>query len=176
MVTDVVGQPLRVFDDRGQVFRFEHDALRRVTHAWVQPAVGSEQLLLRNAYGELAASPKASNLHGRLLREYDGAGMVEHGAFDFAGNELASARTLHVEATATPDWVALATETTLAGLDTEAASSLDSETFTTTATYDALGRLVTQTTHDGSVTRYAYNEAGLLESVAVDIRGVRIPA
>lgn len=175
MVSDVLGQPLRLFDDRGRTFRFEHDALRRATHAWVQPAVGSEQLLVRNAYGELAASPEASNLRGRLLRQYDGAGVVEHVAFDLAGNELQTTRMLHVTATATPDWVALATETTLAGLDAAAASLLDTETFTTTATYDALGRPVTQTTHDGSISRYAYNEAGLLESVAVDIRGASPP-
>src|SRR5690606_30163748 len=145
MVSDVLGQPLRVLDDRGQVFRFEYDELRRVTHAWVQPSVGAEQLLVRNAYGELAASPKASNLRGRLLRQYDGAGLVEHVAFDFAGNELQTDRTLHVTATATPDWVALATETTLAGLDTAATSPLDTETFSTAATYDARGQTATQT-------------------------------
>jgi hypothetical protein len=89
--------------------------LRRPTHHVVRPSGGSEALVLRSVYGELAASPEASNLRGRLLRQYDGAGLVEHVAFDFAGNELETTRRLHVTATATPDWVALATETTLTG-------------------------------------------------------------
>ncbi len=58
------------------------------------------------------------------------------------------------------------------GLDTAAASLLETQTHTTEMTCDALGRVVTQTTPDDSVTSYAYNEGGLLESVQVDVRGV----
>ncbi len=171
MVADVLGAPLRLFDDRGQTFRFEFDELRRVTHEWMQPSTGSEQLLTRNAYGELATSPQTNNLRGRLLRQYDGAGLLEHSSFDFAGNELSTDRRLHVTATATPDWVSLSSATTLAALDTAHATLLQTETFSSSGTYDALGRPVTMTSNDGSVTRYAYNAAGMLESVDVDVRG-----
>lgn len=82
------------------------------------------------------------------------------------GDAARSIRTLHVTATATPDWVALATETTLAGLETAAASLLETETFTTTATYDVLGRPVTQTTHDESLS--VRPQAGPISSLLGD--------
>lgn len=52
-----------------------------------------------------------------------------------------------------------------------AASLLSSETFTTSSTFDALNRVVTLTTPDASVYIPTYNEANLLETVSVKIRG-----
>ena len=46
-----------------------------------------------------------------------------------------------------------------------------SEQFESSTTYDALNRAVTVTTPDGSVARPEYNEAGLLERMAVNLRG-----
>jgi hypothetical protein len=148
-VSDVLGQPLRFYDENGWVFWFQFDELRRTTHAWVKLVAsrGGGQILVRNVYGEIATSPKTNNLRGRLLRQYDGAGLVEHLDFDFAGNELQTDRRLMQDATTTPDWVGLASATTLAALDTAHASLLDSsETFSTTATWDALGRRRRRTT------------------------------
>ena len=172
-MVDVMGTPLRAFDDPafGREYRWEYDVLRRPTHHWVQPSTGSEVLVTRTVYGETASSPQTNNLRGRTLRVYDGAGLLESVAFDFAGNLLEQQRTLTEAHDVVPDWVSLATETTLSGLDTAAASLLDTEVFSTEGTFDAFGRPVTRTTPDGSVTRYVYNDAGLLESVSADVRG-----
>jgi len=173
-MVDVMGTPLRAFDDPtlSRVHRWEYDALRRPTHHWVlEPPAVTEQLVTRTVYGETATSPQTNNLRGRTLRMYDGAGLLESVAFDFAGNLLEQERTLMDAHDVVPDWVTLANETMLSGLDTAAASLLDTEVFTTEGTFDAFGRPVTRTTPDGSVTRYGYNDAGLLESVSADVRG-----
>ncbi len=171
-LSDVGGAPLRLFDDRGHTHRFEYDELRRPTHHWVLPNVGSEALVLLNVYGELATNPQDDNLRGTLLRQYDGAGMVHNVRFSFDGQLLQSERTLPLAYDQVPDWVDLDAETTLSGLDTAAASFLEAHPHTIEATFDALGRVVSQTTPDASVTSYAYNEGGLLQSVQADVRGV----
>jgi RHS repeat-associated protein len=48
---------------------------------------------------------------------------------------------------------------------------LDAETFETAWTYDALGRVVTHTTPDQSVTEQSYSPRGLVSALAVKIRG-----
>jgi RHS repeat-associated protein len=171
MATTVLGEPLRMFDALGRSFRFQRDELRRPTHHWMQPAVGDEVLLTRIVYGEIATSPADDNLRGRVLRTYDSAGLVANVSFDFAGNLLEQTRQLAIDYETTPDWVDLASETTLAGLDTAGASLLEAEVFTTSGTFDAFGRPVTRTTPDASVTAYTYNDAGLLESVEAAVRG-----
>jgi RHS repeat-associated protein len=171
---DVAGAPLRLFDGLDRTHRFQYDDLRRPTHHWVQPDGGSEALVLLNVWGETAADPEDENLRGQLIRQYDGAGLVESGRFHFAGHLLEQSRTLATTYDAVPDWVDLANETTLGDLDTVAATNelLETQTFANETTFDALGRPVERTTPDGSVTRYAYNVGGLLESVEADVRGV----
>ena len=55
--------------------------------------------------------------------------------------------------TTTPDWIDLAAETDPGDMETAAAAVLESEAFTTSWTFDALGRVTTQTAPDASVTR-----------------------
>src|SRR5262249_1613924 len=56
-------------------------------------------------------------------------------------------------------------------LDWARAPALGSEIFTSSTTYDALNRPLTVTGPDGSVVRPSYNEANLLEQLAVNLRG-----
>ncbi len=77
--------------------------------------------------------------------------------YDFRGNLLASRRQLACEYKATLDW--------------SASPALEAETFTTSTTYDALNRPTSGTAPDKSVYRPVFNEAGLLETVRVDMRG-----
>ncbi|MFO0553353.1 MAG: RHS repeat-associated core domain-containing protein [Polyangiaceae bacterium] len=90
---------------------------------------------------------------------------------DFKGNLLASERQLATTYDATVDWSALATDTTVTALESHAASSLETEVFTETRAYDALNRPTSLITPDSSEVLPTYNEAGLLESVAVKVRG-----
>ncbi len=145
-------------------------ALRRPTHLWVDSV-----LLHKTVYGETAPTPEANNFRGRPIRQFDGAGVTRALAFDFKGNPLQTQRQLATTYDATVDWTALATLTTVSALEAAAAPSLEAETFTETRQYDALNRLTSVVTPDASELVPAYNEAGLLESVQVHIRGAATP-
>jgi RHS repeat-associated protein len=126
---------------------------------------------LRTVYGEAAPTPTASNLRGRAFRVYDGAGVLEHEAFDVDGNLVRQSRRLAAAYATTPDWVALDELDDLAAMDAATAALLEAEVFTTEATFDAMGRPVTQTKPDGSVLHLGYGDAGHLETVAANVRG-----
>ncbi|MFV8755883.1 hypothetical protein ACNOYE_35470 [Nannocystaceae bacterium ST9] len=54
---------------------------------------------------------------------------------------------------------------------TAAASSLCSTTYTSSSSHDALGRVLTAISPDGSEVAYSYNERGALESIDCKHRG-----
>ena len=92
-------------------------------------------------------------------------------AYDFKGNPLSSTRHFLDDVDTLVDWAGLLSATTEAGLDSAHASALQSTSYTTSTTYDALDRPVTVTTPDSSVTTHTYNEGGLLQAVDVNVRG-----
>jgi YD repeat-containing protein len=159
------------------VSRARYDALRRATHAFVTASGGVEVLIARTVFGESVPAAEASNLRGRAYRVYDGAGVVTHERFDFAGNLRRQSRRLARGFEVTQDWAALdgAVPPTIEGIAAAAEPALEAETFVVENEYDALGRVIASTTPDQSVTLSAYNEAGLLESVAVRLRGAATP-
>jgi RHS repeat-associated protein len=108
---------------------------------------------------------------GAPLRAWDSAGVLTSVEYDFKGNLLASERRLAKDYKTTPDWIDLATETDPALIHAAAAPLLESETFTTSWTYDALSRVRTQTTPDASVTTQTFGAGGMLQSVVVNVRG-----
>jgi RHS repeat-associated protein len=172
---DVGGALIRRFDDRAQVFRLSYDALRRPTHLHLKPGAAAETLLQRTVYGDSAGTgitdPKVNNLRGKPIRLFDGAGRIKSESYDFKGSSLTSDRKLATAYTTTPDWTSLASITNVATLDSTAASLLESETFTESREYDALGRVTKVTAPDNSQFIPTYNEASLLEKVDVKIRG-----
>lgn len=175
-VADAAGKPLRSWDARGQTMWSEYDALQRPTHAWVHDG-SDEKLVLRTVYGEALAdetsgpTPEDLNLRGRAHLVYDSAGAVKSEGHDFKGNLLRANRRLTTNYLATPDWIALSTDTLPSAIESAAAGLLSSEVWETETEYDALNRVVKSTTPDGSETRPVYNEANLLEELHVDVRG-----
>jgi hypothetical protein len=130
-------------------------------------------------YGEDAPDAVDHNLRGRVWRVFDQAGMVASEAHDYRGNLIESTRRLTQAYTGTIDWAALAEATTEEDRDDEADALLYAEVFTTTSTFDALGRPmethpprssdgVRATTHARTV-RMAYNRSGLLARVEVQL-------
>ncbi|MEM9461010.1 MAG: SpvB/TcaC N-terminal domain-containing protein [Myxococcota bacterium] len=172
-ISNILGVPLRAYDDRGHVFRMQFDALWRPTHEFVQPEVGPERLVTRTVYGESLPSPQDDNLRGRPYRVYDSAGVVTTVEVDFKGATLRSERRLAVDYTTTPDWSALAALTDPVAIDTAAAPDLEAEVFVTESTWDAIGRPLTQTSPDGTVTLLGYDAGGLLRSVQAEVRGAQ---
>ncbi|MDP1822771.1 MAG: SpvB/TcaC N-terminal domain-containing protein [Archangium sp.] len=157
---DAAGKPLRSWDSRGFARRMTYDELRRPTGLHVTEA-GVERLAEKVIYGEsLGASAAATNHRTRVLKSFDAAGVVTSEAFDFKGNALASSRAMAVEYKAALDW--------------SASPALDEVLGSSTA-WDALNRPFTVTSPDGSIYSPTFNEAGLLESIDVRLRGASTP-
>jgi len=180
-LNDVLGKPIRAWDSRGHNFRTEYDVLRRPNGLYVlgtdpansDPRTTSEVLFEKTVYGEGQASDQALNLRTRVFQHFDNAGVVtslgrntvtnQDEAYDFKGNLLRSSRTVADDYKKLYDWA----------VDTVQPSW---ETFSSSATYDALNRPVSATTHDGSVVRPTYNEANFLERVDINLRGATAAA
>ncbi|WP_181198353.1 RHS repeat domain-containing protein [Enhygromyxa salina] len=162
---------LRAWDAKEQCARVTYDALRRPVDSYVQPAVGSEVLLSRVVYGELLASPQATNHRGRVYRSYGGDGEATTPSFDFKGLPVSSELKLLREPTAKNDWTVLANQSTIAAMATAAAPLLETTVYASSSTHDALGRVLTAISPDGSEVAYGYNERGALKAVDCKHRG-----
>ena len=157
MLADAAGRPLAGWDSRGHRLRTEHDVLGRGVGIHLQTGGGAEQLVTRTRYGESEPEAERSNLRGRIVQVADGAGLLSTAAYDFKGNALAGSRRLCADYQSVPDW--------------RGEPALEPEVFTTSTSFDALNRPVTQTTPDGSVTLRGYDRAGALRTLEANLRG-----
>src|SRR5690606_23858658 len=85
---NVLGSPIRQWDSRDQVHRFEYDDVERPTHRWITRGEDDEELLQRTYYGEAAATPQVLNLRGQVRLSYDAAGQTKAVQYDFRGRLL----------------------------------------------------------------------------------------
>jgi RHS repeat-associated protein len=164
-LNDLSGKAIRAWDSSGHTFRTEYDVLRRPIRRAVagsDPARSDPRTLDRlvlsekTEYGEGLPDAEALNLRGRVFRLCDGAGFVTNHGHDFKGNLLSSSRTLAQDYKGIPDW---------------AGTPAVGDTYISSTSFDALNRPVTQTMPDSTVVRRSFSEAGLLESVDVNLRG-----
>ncbi len=86
--------------------------------------------------------------------------------YDFEGRPLAQSRYLSTAYDATLEWTSLDSQTTLSSWSTVPGSNLGSP-YTTATSYDALGRVTSQTSINLTTVTKTYNLRGLLASVAV---------
>ncbi|EDM76670.1 hypothetical protein PPSIR1_38119 [Plesiocystis pacifica SIR-1] len=172
-LTTIAGEPLRSWDQRGQCFRSTFDALRRPVDSYVHLASGTEVLLSRTLYGDALPNPDAAHHRGRVYRSYGGGGQSTVVAYDFKGLPTRVEQRLLADPQAKNDWTALAPHTTIEAMAAAAALSLEGEDelLASESTHDALGRLLTALSPDGSTVTYAYNQRGLLASVDCHHRG-----
>lgn len=170
---DVGDKAIRAWDARGQTIRRVFDELQRPTHLFVRRGAGAEVLRERTVYGEAHPAAADRNLRGEIYQTYDGAGVISHLRFDFKGNLTSSARRFSTAWQGAMDWSPLAAAATLADVEAAAEPLLEppAAALTADSTWDALSRLTSQTTHEGSEKRLSYNEANLLEKVEVRVRG-----
>ena len=155
-------------------FRTEYDALHRPVKSFVQGGDPSEPnakpipqeiLVERTIYGDAPDSgltpsqEQQANLRGKVLRHFDGAGVVATDLYDFKGNALRSTRQFAADYKNAPDW--------------SQTSALETEIFASVSAYDALNRAIAVTTPDGSTYRPTFNEANLLGKVDVNLRGAQ---
>ena len=157
MLNDAVGKLMLAWDSRFHCFRHQYDALHRPTHLYVRTGDHPEFLAERTVYGEGQPNDFALNLRGKPFRQFDGAGIVTFERHDFKGNLLKSTRQLLEEYKQDVNW--------------SHSQELEPAVFAAETTYDAINRPITLTSPDSSVVRPKYNEANLLESLAVNLRG-----
>jgi hypothetical protein len=160
---DMVGKSLLGWDgplNGPETFqtRNTYDVLQRPEKFFVKRGVAPETLAEWTLYGDGQPNAEQKNLRGKVYRLFDGAGRSTHERYDFKGGLIRASRQVPVDYTVTPDW--------------NNPPLLDPEVFSSLTDYDALSRPVRLTNeHDGSVIEPSYNEANLLESMAVRVRG-----
>jgi len=160
LLVNIVGNPLRTWDERNHEFQYFYDILHRPIQSKVTGGDGNTPLnhiFDRIFYGEAEANPELRNLRGQILKHYDTGGLVETPEYDFKGQPKSTTRRLFKYYKNIANWI-----------DTNLTSDLEADEFTFITETDALGRISRQTAPDGSVITPSYNEAGLLctESVA----------
>ncbi len=160
MLNDVAGKAIYSWDSRGHRMWTTYDQLQRPTGLYVSTDGAPEVLAERIVYGETQSNPEELNLRGQVYEIYDGAGVVTSLEFDFKGNLLSSQRQLLRDYDVQVDWLQ--------------SPPLESEIFTGSTRFDALGRVVQSITphsdqgnNNINVVQPSYNEANLLESVNV---------
>jgi len=163
LLNNIMGNLLRSWDDRNHVQSIEYDVLHRAVAKKVAGGDGPKALdhtYERIIYGESLPDPELKNFRTRVVAAYDTSGKLETTAFDFKGNAKAVIKTFAQDYKNTVDWSGEKPDVLL-----------EAESFTTSSEYDALNRVIRQTSSDGSVYLPAYNEANLLDSVQVTQNG-----
>jgi RHS repeat-associated protein len=177
MLNDAKGKTIRSWDSRGHNFRNTYDLLRRPVGLFVlgtsafasdPRTTAGEVLYDKIEYGEGQNGDQALNLRTRIFRHRDTAGVVTNQvtdpvagqpvAYDFKGNLLGSSRQFVADQKSLPDW---------SGPD----PAFLPDSYVIRTSYDALNRTITATEPDGSLILPTYNEANLLETVGVSVRG-----
>ncbi len=170
---DIAGVPVRSWDSAegvpGHAVRFEFDLLRRPVRTWVISPQGTVRLVEATWFGESHPMALPNNLLGRAATVLDGAGLAQSIRYDFKGNPLVGRRRLATTYDHTPDWTTLA-NVAITDVETEAnlAGLLETEIYPVRNEFDALNRPVSNVLPDGSILATTYNEAGLMETVAVN--------
>lgn len=173
-VDDVGGNPLRAWDSRDHMFRTTYDALRRPVSRFMRPGNQPEILFERTVYGELHPEAAARNLRGRVYQLFDGAGVETSERYDFKGNLQSGTRRLAAEYRQVVDWSGLAGTGDVTEIAALAGPLLEAESFSTSADYDALNRVIRFSYPDGSEVLPVFNQANLLESLDVRPRGITL--
>ena len=163
-----LGRPYRAWDPRGYVQLRLYDQLQRLLQVLVTPPGGTQFLAEQIVYGEGLTAP---NFRGRIYQHFDGAGVLTNATYDFEGRITHTTRQLASNYETTPSWTALASISDPSSFLPAATAMLETDIFDTWTTFDAMGRIVTETLHDLTIIVPAYNAATLLAAVQVYMQG-----
>jgi RHS repeat-associated protein len=187
MLYDVNTKPVYTWESRGHTFHTQYDPLRRPIRSYVNgidPGDPTSTILFeRIVYGEQHPDDLQFNLRGKIFLQLDQAGAVTNLRYDFKGNLLRGTRHLVQNYQKEVDWKNVDAQipgdshlkVELATLESELVSYVESETFTSATSYDALNRssqIVAPYSDQPSSLRInviqpTYNEASLLERMDV---------
>lgn len=172
ILNNVMGNPVNRWDQRGHIFSYNYDPLQRPTQMKVWGGNGEfplDNIYQKIVYGEGQPDDRQKNLRGQVAQFYDTAGKLQSLRYDLKGNLLEGTRQLAKDYKNVVDW----SGDNLGQLDQldQLNQKLEAEIFLTQTRYDALNRVIWSSTPDQSITEPAYNEANLLETVAVTQTG-----
>jgi RHS repeat-associated protein len=160
ILNDAAGKSLCTWDSLGRQIRNEYDPLRRLTKTLLSTGANPPQLVGRTSYGEAEANAEDANLRGKPYQVFDQSGVATTDEYDFKGGLLRSRRQLAQNYRDTLDWLGPV--------------PLETETYLSRTTYDALNRAVQivvphsdQPGAEINVIEPVYNEANLLDQVHV---------
>lgn len=170
-ISNVVGNPLKAWDSRDQVFQFKYDELQRPTHQYVSTNGATPSLISLQVYGESLLTPEANNLRGQAYLSFDSAGITQNIAFDFKGNLLHTKRQLALNYQTSPDWISLDDMVDISTILTTATSLLSPTVYQESMSYDALNRPTSMIKPDASEVLPSYNEAGQLLAIDSKLKG-----
>lgn len=164
LLHNVIGNPLRTWNERNHEFQFTYDILHRPTQSIVIGGDGDTPLnniFERVVYGESQIDAELKNLRGKPFRHFDTGGLVETPEYDFKGQPKSTIRRLFAKYKEVSNW----TDDNIK--DENLDNNLEIKKFEFTTETDALGRISKQSAPDYSVIAPSYNEAGLLNSEKV---------
>jgi len=172
LLTNILGKPLRTWDERDHEFQYFYDQAQRPVYSKVLGGDGEtplDHIFEKVIYGENLLSGtrtetnrwdeadlQTKNILGQPIKLYDTAGLVETPEYDFKGQPISTTRSLFKRYKEVPDWK-----------DEDGTANLESDKFTFHTLTDALGRIINQTAPDGSIITPSYNETGLLNGEKV---------
>jgi RHS repeat-associated protein len=159
LLINILGNPLRTWDERGHEFEYYYDILHRPTYSKVLDGDGDtllNNIIERVFYGETLPDPELKNLRGQVIRHYDTGGLLEMPEYDFKKQPKSNTRRLLKNYKTVANWI-----------DDNLVSDLEADNYTFITETDALGRITRQTAPDGSIITPSYNEAGLLNGETV---------
>lgn len=174
LLPDALNATMLSWDANGHRVLWLFDALHRPTERWLlKPSDSNYRLTQKTIYGESAGSGAvAAGLRGQVWKVFDGAGLVHNEQFDFKGNLERAARILWADPVTQPEWGQTADPWSHVFDESAAVALLHAlHSYTTSKRYDALNRVSSITTPDGSVQEFIFNEANLLNSVTLRHRG-----
>lgn len=164
LLTNILGKPLRTWDERGHEFRYAYDVLHRPTESKVlggdDPNLTLDHVFEKIIYGEGLSNDQARNLRGQIFQHFDTGGRLEMPDYDFKGKPNSTRRNLFSKYKETANWVGV-----------NLTADLEAEDFVFRTETDALGRISRQIAPDGSIIFPSYNEGGLLDAESVQHPG-----
>ncbi|MFY0688647.1 MAG: hypothetical protein JXQ90_15850 [Cyclobacteriaceae bacterium] len=117
-------------------------------------------------YGESKSAPTVNNLRGNVWKTYDLSGVLINSQYGLQNDVLENSRQLVKDYMSPISWNCLLPPTPKLW-NSGPKPKLDSEIYANQYSFNALRLLISEKTHDGSITQNGYNQLGLLNQVGI---------